>query len=340
VSLNKRQINLLQRTLDHRKPLIDPQHRSALRLLNGFYEGIPDLLVDLYGSTLVFYNYADPAQKAQTILDDLQYWYRSELPWVKSILVKTRISPDPEARRGNIIYGNQLEKSITENDIRYALDLRVNQDASFYIDTRALRSWLHTNMAGKTILNTFAYTGSLGVAALAGGAAKVIQTDINPRFLGLAKKSCALNHIAIRQSDFFALDFYKMVNRFKTNQTLFDCVIIDPPFFSVSSAGKVDLVNESKRLINKVRPLIAHDGWLITINNALFVSGAEVMSQLQELCQGVYLNFKEIIPVPEDVTGFEDTKVKTPPTDPTPFNHPTKIAILRVSRKDGKRASQ
>ena len=340
MSLNQGQIDILQRTLDHRNPLIDPQHRSALRLLNGFYEGIPDLLVDLYGSTLVFYNYADPAQKAQPILDDLQHWYRSELPWVNSILVKTRTSSDPEARRGSIIYGDRLEKSITENNIDYALDLRVNQDASFYIDTRALRSWLYKNMAGKIILNTFAYTGSLGVAALAGGATKVIQTDINQRFLGLAKKSCALNHIPVQQSDFFALDFYKMVNRFKTNQTLFDCVIIDPPFFSVSSAGKVDLVNESKRLINKVRPLIAHEGWLITINNALFVSGAEVMSQLKELCQGVYLKFEEIIPVPGDVTGFEDTNVNTPPTDPAPFNHPTKIAILRVSRKDGKKASQ
>jgi len=53
VSLIQGQIDILQRTLDHRKPLIDPRHRSALRLLNGFYEGIPDLLVDLYGSTLV-----------------------------------------------------------------------------------------------------------------------------------------------------------------------------------------------------------------------------------------------------------------------------------------------
>jgi 23S rRNA (cytosine1962-C5)-methyltransferase len=43
---------------------------------------------------------------------------------------------------------------------------------------------------------------------------------------------------------------------------------------------------------------------------------------------------EEIIPVPEDVTGFPQTIFRRPPSDPTPFNHPTKIAILRVKNKN------
>jgi 23S rRNA (cytosine1962-C5)-methyltransferase len=55
---------------------------------------------------------------------------------------------------------------------------------------------------------------------------------------------------------------------------------------------------------------------------------------LNALCKGPYLSLEEIIPVPPDVTGYPDTIVDAPPVDPTPFNHPTKIAILKVFRKD------
>jgi len=56
---------------------------------------------------------------------------------------------------------------------------------------------------------------------------------------------------------------------------------------------------------------------------------------LNALCSSGYLQLEEIIPVPLDVTGYPET-IHDPnyPVDPAPFNHPTKIAILRVQRKD------
>jgi len=60
------------------------------------------------------------------------------------------------------------------------------------------------------------------------------------------------------------------------------------------------------------------------------------MAELDELCQSPYLALEAILPVPPDVTGYPETIVTPPPKDPAPFNHPTKIAILRVTRKDGR----
>jgi 23S rRNA (cytosine1962-C5)-methyltransferase len=110
-------------------------------------------------------------------------------------------------------------------------------------------------------------------------------------------------------------------------------VLIDPPFFSTTSKGKVDQVNESARLINKVRPLINDGGTLIAINNALYVSGSEYIQTLEELCQDGYLKIRELIPVPEDLSGYTETRIGNPITDPAPFNHSTKIVILEVKRK-------
>jgi 23S rRNA (cytosine1962-C5)-methyltransferase len=181
-------------------------------------------------------------------------------------------------------------------------------------------------------LNTFAYTGSFGVAALAGGATRVVQVDRNRRFLDLAKQSYTLNGFQINPKDFLTQDFFPAVSRFKHSQLFFDCVILDPPFFSTTSKGRVDQEKESARLINKVRPLINDGGYLVAINNALYVSGREYMQTLEELSKDGYLEIAELIPVPQNYVGYNI--LRKPITDPAPFNHSTKIALLEVKRKD------
>jgi len=58
------------------------------------------------------------------------------------------------------------------------------------------------------------------------------------------------------------------------------------------------------------------------------------MAELDRLCQSEYLSFETSIPVPLDVTGYPETVVAQPPINSAPFNHPTKIALLRAFRKD------
>ena len=132
-------------------------------------------------------------------------------------------------------------------------------------------------------------------------------------------------------------DFFKISDRLRRQERLFDIVILDPPFFSTTQAGRVDWQNQSTRLINKVRPLVGHGGQLVVINNSLFLPGVDFMAELQTLCESAYLSFMKIIPIPEDITGFPNTIIDAPPVDPSPFNHPTKIAILDVVRKDQRR---
>lgn len=304
-------------------------HEEAFRLFNGFYEGFPDLVLDVYGHTLVIHDYSespDPSfiQKAVELVCN-------SLNWLRAGILKTRNSSTQKEKRGVLIFGEQPDRKIKEHGVWYAIDLTMNRDASFYLDTGNLRKWLIENAGGKSVLNTFAYTGSLGVAAFAGGASKVLQTDLNRQFLNLAKDSYILNDFPIEKQNFIAQDFFPAVARFKAGRQTFDCVIIDPPFFSTTPRGKVDLEHQSERLINKARPLINDGGRLISINNAVFLSGSDYMRTLEKLCEDGYLNIRELIPVPEEFIGMNRTG--KPITDPAPFNHSTKIAILDVKRK-------
>lgn len=328
-------LKLVELAAAQRQPMMnnDPDHHSALRLFTGFYEGCPELVIDLYAKTLVIFNYAQDSGLWEPVIHEVAQKLLSLFPFIECVLLKTRESSDLDAQKGKTIYGSEADRLVIENGVRYGLNLRINQDASFYLDTRNLRQWLKDNTKDKTVLNTFAYTGSLGIAAMAGGAARVVQTDLDRVFLNHAKGSYALNNFAIEKKNFIAADFFSVIKGFKDQKALFDYVILDPPFFSVTEAGKVDQQAECLRLINKVRPLIADGGKLIAINNALFLSGKEYADLLDGLCSGGYLSMDEYIPVPEDCTGYPSTVVNHPPVDTAPFNHPTKIAMLSVKRK-------
>ena len=318
-----------------RADLFDARHEAAFRLFNGFIEGCPDLVVDLYARTLILHNYADPPQAAREIVLAAQSYLQTQLTWVQAVILKTRNAETGAERRGVLVGGQTVDRKIRDpkGGVWYAVNLLLNRDTSFYLDTRNLRRWAFDHLADKMALNTFAYTGSLGVAAAAGGARRVVQLDRNRVFLNVAKDSYTLNGFPIHKADFLAGDFWEQVSRLKRAGEQFDCAFLDPPFFATSDTGTVDLVNQSHRLINKVRPLVKDGGWLVTINNALFVSGVDYMRTLEDLCADGYLSIETLIPVPSDFTGYPETQVRPPLVDPAPFNHSTKIAILRVRRK-------
>jgi len=323
-------VHRLELALEPRVPLLDQDHNSTLRLFAGFYEGFPPLVADLYARTLVLFDHAPSQSDGDNHLQQAQTFYQMHFPWIECVIQKRRGANERAVRRGVVTFGEAPAQQIEELGVFYAIDLLMNQDASFYLDTRHLRSWLLEHTRGWKVLNTFAYTGSLGIAALAGGAASVIQTDRSKKFLALAQQSAMRNRLDLGKMKLRAGDFFSKIAQLKHQGTQFDCVILDPPFFSSTSQGTVDLVNEGTRLINKVRPLIKAGGWLVAINNALFLSGRDYVQSLEALCQDGYLSIEALIPVPEDITGFPSTIVAQPPTNPEPFNHSTKIVILHV----------
>jgi 23S rRNA (cytosine1962-C5)-methyltransferase len=327
-------LSRLERSLAARSAFFDSHHDTALRLFNGFLEGYPGLLMDVYASTLVVFNLAKSPESIQSDIYEGINFVQNCMPWLNCVLLKTRYALTHDERCGQMLAGDSPDRKVCEHGVWFALNLRINQDAGLYLDTRNLRKWAFENLAGRSVLNTFAYTGSLGVAAVAGGACRVIHLDLNHDFLNLATASYALNGFKVQKANFIVGDFWTQVSRMRRVGETFDCIFIDPPFFSTTSRGRLDMNTDTARLINKLRPLVTNGGWLAVVNNALFVSGKEYLAALEALCADGYLKIIDLIPVPEDFTGFKETRICVPITDPSPFNHSTKIALLEVRRKE------
>jgi 23S rRNA (cytosine1962-C5)-methyltransferase len=310
--------------------LVDPS--GACRLFNGFTESDSDLVIEQFADTLVILDHSD--QETNFDFPEIQETILKTIPSTRCVLVKKRRSTDSEARNGKLTFGEKPAGEIQENGVRYAINLRLNQDSSFYMDTRHLRSWLKHRSAGWKVLNCFAYTGSLGAASLAGGATRVCQLDLSRKFLSLARKTYSLNDFKVDDADFLIGDFFRITASLRREATQFDCVILDAPFFSMTTRSRLETQKDSIRLINKVRPLVRDGGRLVAVNNSLFLSGEEYLRSLNALELDDCLEIEEIIPIPPDVTGFPRTIIRRPPADTAPFNYPTKIAILKVSKRD------
>jgi 23S rRNA (cytosine1962-C5)-methyltransferase len=325
------------RALEARLSRLTAPHDAALRLFNGYTEGLPRVAVDVYGTTLVVHDATSPDGDA-AMVDRLVELAREKLPWLEAGLCKLRESEVTSMRNGTLLFGTeaQLAKRVQEDGVWYAIRLQLNRDSSFYLDTAPLRAWAKASLSGKRVFNAFSYTGSLGAAAKAGGATHVVNTDLNKAFLSVAKDTWSINRWPIVKTDFITGDFFDVVGKQKREGELYDCVFVDPPFFSVTTQGRVDLEADMARLLNKARPLIADGGTLVAINNGVFVTGEAFEKTLAEVCGDGYLKVEQRVEIPLDFAGHPGTRTGSPLADPAPYNHSTKIAILRVKRKDGR----
>ena len=61
---------LLDKALASRATLFDARHEFAFRLFNGFSEGNPNLVVDLYAKTILFHNYADAPEQTLSLIQE------------------------------------------------------------------------------------------------------------------------------------------------------------------------------------------------------------------------------------------------------------------------------
>lgn len=321
------QISLKKRQKDS---LILP-FTNAYRLFNGVFEGDPTFSIDIYNNAAVLHSYQQTIEMSK--IDTIVSFIKQNLPNITFALLKQRNSKKSEERIGIRLFGNEPVVEIKENGVHYAIDLMMNQDSGIYLDTANLRKWLKGNSQGKSVLNTFSYTGSLGIAALAGNALNVIQQDKNKSYMRFSRISSQLNGFEPERLTHHINDFFPAMAGYRKQRDEFDIVILDPPIISNTGKGKVELELNYLSLINKIRPLVADQGTLVLVNNALFLSGKALMDQLSPVFEDKYIKIKEMVPVPESYIGYQTDSVSFLPADPTPFNHSTKILLLQVTKK-------
>jgi 23S rRNA (cytosine1962-C5)-methyltransferase len=275
------------------------EHTDAYRLLHGSVEGEPGLTVDRYGELLLAQSFHRPLEPAQ--LAALETFYGEVLPGL--ILVYNDRSQS-NSRIANALSAEAMTiatqpRQFQELGVNYRIQARhAGQDPWLFLDMRAGRRRVLREAAGKSVLNLFAYTCGVGIAAAKAGAKLVVNVDFAESSLAIGRENARLNELATRprfvKSDFFpAARQYSGIGqpKFVRGRSLppfpklekhaFDLVFLDPPRYAKSIFGVVDVVNDYPALFKPALLSTAEGGTLICCNNVAEVDRATWLAQLR-----------------------------------------------------------
>lgn len=155
-----------------------------------------------------------------------------------------------------------------EDGARFRLELNRSRHPGLFLDHAPLRSWLRERARGWKVLNTFAYTGSLSVAAGLGGAEHVTTLDLSKATVDWAQENWRANGLADSASRFISGDVFEWLPRLKRERARYDCVILDPPSFSRGKKGTFSTAKDLRKLHELAIALVEPGGCLVTSINS------------------------------------------------------------------------
>ncbi|MDN3613093.1 MAG: class I SAM-dependent methyltransferase [Vibrio gallaecicus] len=157
---------------------------------------------------------------------------------------------------------------VVEHGLQYQLDIGRNQNFGLFLDMRYGRQWVQDNAKEKNVLNLFAYTCGFSVAAIAGGANKVMNVDMSRGSLNKGRENHRLNEHDMRSVSFLGYDIFKSWGKIKKGGP-YELVIIDPPSFQ---KGSFALTKDYKKILRRLPELLTEGGEVIACVNSPAVS--------------------------------------------------------------------
>lgn len=331
---------LLARALDARAPLLAELHAEgtdAYRVFHGTVEGAPGLTVDRYGDLLLAQSFHAPLAEGEA--EAMAGFYAQRWPGF-AFVYNDRSGAG--SRVGNALEGEALRAAMvprvaTEAGARYRIQARhAGSDPWLFLDLRAARRRVRAEAAGRSVLNLFAYTGGVGIAAALGGAREVVNVDFAASSLAVAEENARLNELAVKpwclQSDVFAaarqlagigqpavVRGKRMPEFPKLGARKFDVVFLDPPRWAKSAFGVVDLINDYAAVFKPALLCAAEGGVVVCCNNVAAVERDGWLEGLKRSAAKAGRPVKEVEWVaPEGDFPSSDGR------------HPLKTALLRV----------
>lgn len=290
-----------------RQALPELKGQQGLRLIHAESDGLPGIVADQYGDTVVVQLTSAGADK-----------------WRKAIvagLVKATGCARIYERSDSDVRGLEgLEPtvgwlhgeppagalSIDENGVQLAVDVVGGHKTGFYLDQRDNRAWLRSVAAGKDILNCFCYTGGFSLQALAGGAAHVLSIDSSGPALAQARANLALNpQLPAERAEWLEADVFQALRDFRKAGRTFDLIVLDPPKFA-PSAAHADRAARAYKDINLLGFRLLRPGGLLMTYSC---SGGIGLELFQKIVAGAALDAGREARIVRRLSGTADHPV-------------------------------
>jgi len=240
---------------------------DGVRLVHGESDGLPGLIVDRYGDTLVAQFLSAGAERWKTVLADALLQATGLARLYERSDASSRGLEGLEEQTGWLRGQGPTELTLTEHDWRFSVDIAAGHKTGFYLDQRDNRArfarWVR-RLGARRVLNCFCYTGGFSVAAFAGGAAEVTSIDSSGPALERARANIAFNGFDAGAAEFVDADVNTMLRRYGEAGRQFDAIVLDPPKLAPTVAHAERAARAYKDLNRVALKLLAPGGVLFT----------------------------------------------------------------------------
>ncbi|MBC9251449.1 methyltransferase [Pseudomonas alcaligenes] len=241
---------------------------EARRLFHGRgrqWPGLEQVTVDWLQGVLLVALFREPEANALAELRQMLLDLTTTPAWAQSgaghLLLQHRYLPDSSTE---YLLGEPIERwRISENGLSYLLDLGRKQNNGLFLDMRLGRQWVQEQASGQRVLNLFAYTCGFSVAAIAGGAAQVVNLDMASAALSRGRDNHRLNGHDLGRVSFLGHDLFKSWGKLKRGGP-YDLVIVDPPSFQ---KGSFVLSRDYAKILRRLPELLSEQGRVLACIN-------------------------------------------------------------------------
>lgn len=226
--------------------LAESKLTTCYRLINAEGDGMPGLIIDWYNGTAVIQAHSPGMyNEREKFVEILKGLYGDKLKAVYDKSTAALHIKDNKDVEDSYIYGKPETNLVSEHGHTLMVDWELGQKTGFFIDQRENRYLLGKYSQGKTVLNTFCYSGGFSVYAIKEGATHVDSVDGSAKAIEWTDKNVELNnqhHVshASHVSDVF--DFLK------ASDDKYDVIVLDPPAFAKGLKARHQAVQAYKRL--------------------------------------------------------------------------------------------
>ncbi len=263
--------------------LTESKTTNAYRLVNAEGDGMPGLIIDWYNGTAVIQCHSKGmSAEKEKFVDILKTGYGERLTSVydkSAATLNHKMAAPGSAEEGTpppaitnhpttdaYLYSKnaspESSRVVLENNNKFMVDWVLGQKTGFFIDQRDNRSLLSRYANGKSILNTFSYSGGFSVYAMQAGASLVHSVDSSAKAIDLTNQNVKLNNCAGKHES-FGSDVFDFM---KTSKEEYDIIVLDPPAFAKAQSARHHAIQAYTRLNQAAFKKIKKGGIVFTFS--------------------------------------------------------------------------
>ena len=286
---------------DYRKAVMGKDTDSC-RVIFGEADFLPGITVDKFGDILVIESLALGTDRLKLlILRYLTEALEEDRITVRGIYersdAKVRRLEGMELHKGFIGPEFDTNVPITENGIRYIVDVKDGQQTGFFLDqkyNRAAIAKIAGNMDRPRVLDCFTHTGSFGLNCARAGAGHVLSVDASELAISQARENARLNGFTDKDITYQVADVFELLPALEEAGEQYDIVILDPPAFTKSRQATKNAIKGYREINIRGMRLVRDGGYLATCSCSHFMEEDLFRKTIHEAARSARVRLRQV----------------------------------------------